>query len=208
MGNILISTIYKSESILNSIIETKPEKIILLVDLEEKREQKESIDFINKFIDTNKLNIEIQKEKIEVFNDTEIIKKIKKIFTSIEERKNIYLDISSSPKTQILNIYFFLGILRIKNIKKIFYLFYNEKERIFCEIPLFDFERLTDKEYSVLLQIEKNVDIKQNQISINIKSKESYVSKIISKLIDCKFLDKAEKLTLTKKAKIYLECFR
>ncbi|MCA9459114.1 MAG: hypothetical protein KC550_01040 [Nanoarchaeota archaeon] len=203
MGKVLFSTLYESKSIIKSSMTVNPTKIVLFVDAELKDKQKESLNFINETFKDQ--NIEIVQEVLDIFDSVSIAKKLK---TLVNKHINdeIYFDVSSSPKPQTLSILYYLTIERPKNLKDVFYYFYNSNENHFIKIPLFEIERLSEKEFSVIKELSKNINLLQKEISEKIDSTEGYTSKLIERLINSEYLIKENKgFVLTEKSKIYLE---
>lgn len=203
MGKVLFSTLYESKSIIKSSMTVHPTKIILFVDHELKEKQKESLNFIYETF--KEAEIEILEEKLDLFDNINIIKKIKSL---VKKYKNdeIYFDVSSSPKPQIFNIMNYLMISKPENLKDVFYYFYNSKESHFIRVPLFEIEKLSDKELLLIKAINSNNNLLQKEISEKIKSTEGYTSKLIEKLINSEYIEKIQKgFNLTEKGLIYLE---
>ncbi len=203
MGKILFSTLYESRSIIKSTMTVNPTKIVLFVDVELKEKQKESLNFIYETFKNE--NIEIVEEILDIFDGVNITKKLKKLVKK-HQSDEIYFDVTSSPKPQTLNILYYLTIARPKNLKDVFYYFYNSNENHFIKVPLFDIEKLSEKELAVIKELNKNINLLQKEISEKIDSTEGYTSKLIEKLIASEYLIKENKaFILTEKSKIYLE---
>lgn len=180
-----------------------PTKIVLFVDTELKDKQKESLNFIHETFKDE--NIEIVEEVLDIFDSINITKKLKKLINK-HSNDEIYFDVTSSPKPQTLSILNYLTISKPKNLKDVFYYFYNSNENHFIKVPLFEIEKLSEKEYLVIKELSKNINLLQREISEKIGSTEGYTSKLIERLISNDYLIKENKgFMLTEKSRIYLE---
>ncbi len=73
-------------------------------------------------------------------------------------------------------------------------------------VQIFGNEKLSEKELSVIKELNKNINLLQKEISEKIDSTEGYTSKLIERLINSGYLIKENKgFVLTEKSKIYLE---
>lgn len=202
MEKVLFSTLYESKFIIKSFMKVNPSKIVLIIDKEVKAKQQESLNFIKETFKDSSILIETI--QLELFNNIEIIKTIKDLIKKHNDYE-IFFDITSSLKPQTFAILTYLMIARPENLKDIFYYFYSDSINEFVKVPLFDVEKLSEKEYLVLKTLNTNNNLLQKDISEKIESTEGYTSKLIDRLILSQYIEKLEKgFRLTEKGNIYL----
>ena len=194
MSNILLSTIYDDNSVIFSIKKFDIDKVILLVDKKPDNIQNTSIKSIRNIF--NNL-VEIVEEKIDIYNITDIVKKVVDIIDSISEKDNIFVNITSGRKTQSLAVVF-ATYQRSRKINKIIYITEEKKDTIVLPILSFD---LTTSQLEILKNIDKMDSI--NKLEKRLEIGRAMIYRNIKDLQNRGFVEKTKNgLKLTEAGKI------
>ena len=190
MSNILLSTIYDDNSVIFSIKKFDIDKVILLVDKKPDNIQNTSIKSIRNIFN----NLE---EKIDIYNITDIVKKVVDIIDSISEKDNIFVNITSGRKTQSLAVVF-ATYQRSRKINKIIYITEEKKDTIVLPILSFD---LTTSQLEILKNIDKMDSI--NKLEKRLEIGRAMIYRNIKDLQNRGFVEKTKNgLKLTEAGKI------
>lgn len=183
MGGVLISTVYQGESIRLSIRDFNIKKVILLVDKEEKEQQRKSISEIKKIFEGI---VEIIEKKIDIYDILSISKETIKIIESVDMKDDIFVDVTHGRKLQSLGV-LFACYARQNRIKKIVY--WTEEDKRAIILPKISFH-INGKNKKVLENIESCKNL--NELASIVGVSRPMIYRYINNLEEMGFLEKTE----------------
>jgi len=146
---VLIATLYNPDPVLLACTRLSPDRLVILIDNEPDKVQKESLNLIK-----NSLGrvLDIKEVKIPVYDVVGIAKEIVKIIDLQPKDDELYLNITSGRKTQSMGV-LFGAYARSNFIKKIAYNPEEDKSAV-VYLPILSF-KLNDSQQSILECIDK-----------------------------------------------------
>lgn len=184
MARVLITTIYETESIVLAINRFSIDRVFLLSSQQTDEKQQAAIKSIQEHYEKI---IEIKEKKIPLYDIVATAQTTTDLIDAISNADEIFLNISTGRRTQILGI-LFAGYKRSNRIKKIIYV--TEKENEIITIPLLSFE-LTESQHKVLEQIENSDQIAK--LSEETDYSRAMVYRAIKELKDKGLIEENEK---------------
>ena len=145
MKRILIATVYSHEPVTVSAARLGVDKIILLIDKEPDKPQKEALEIIEKSVGPI-----VETVKTDVYDIVEVAKVARDIIDKYE-KDEIFVNITAGRKTKALGL-LYACYIRSKKINKIIYVTEEDKRMII--LPKLSFN-LKDTELKVLEYINK-----------------------------------------------------
>ena len=198
MIKLLIATIYNHYSIVSVIHKFSIDKLIILSDKEPDDTMKKSINLIN---DTFNKTISIKVEKIELYNILKVAEQVVDIIDGIEEKNEIYIDITSGRKPKSLGLLF--GVYaRSKRIKKIVYVTDDTNEII--TLPKMSYT-INSTEREILNHIHNDVTITTIKLAERLDLSKAIVYRYVKVLQEIDAIEKDdEQVKLTDFGRILL----
>ncbi len=194
MVKVLISPIYETPSIILAINRFSIERLYLLVDKKNDEKQQKAIQSIKEHYEKI---MEVKEKKVEVYDIVETAQGVSDLIDAIPNSDEIYLNISTGRRPQVLGV-LFAGYKRSCRIKKIIYATEDTNEII--TIPIIAFE-LTETQQKILERIEELDKIAQMSEDVDIS--KAMVYRAIKELKDKGFIEETEKgYKLTEAGKI------
>ena len=146
---VLIATLYNPDPVLLACTRLSPNRLILLIDEEPDKTQKESLKLIKSSMGRV---LDIKEVKIPLYDIVTIAKEIVKIIEIQPREDEIYMNITSGRKTQAMGV--LLGAYaRSSYVKKIAYNPEEDKSAI-VYLPILSF-KLNDSQKTILEHIDK-----------------------------------------------------
>jgi CRISPR-associated protein Csa3 len=146
---VLISTLYNPDPVLLACTRLSPDRLILLIDQEPDKKQKEALDLIQKSLGRV---LDIKAVKIPVYDVVGIAKEVVKIIDLQPKNDEIYFNITAGRKTQSMGV-LFGAYARSCLVKKIAYNPEEDKAAI-VYLPILSF-KLNESQLSILTNIDK-----------------------------------------------------
>lgn len=198
MSKLLIATIYNHYSIVSTINKFSINKLIILSDESPNETIQKSIDLIG---DAFQKAIEIKILKIDLYNIVKIASQVVDIIDNIEEKDEIYIDITSGRKPKSLGLLF--GVYsRSKRIKKIMYVTEDTNEII--TLPKMAYT-INATERDILTNINNDKNITTIKIADRLGLSKAMVYRYIKTLIEIDAIEKdGEQVILTDFGEILL----
>src|SRR3989338_5904625 len=144
---VLIATVYKSDPIMLACTRLGPERLYLLVDKEQDKEQEASVELIKSSLG-NVIDIKIV--KTEVYDIVEVAKKAVEIIDMQPKEDHIFVNITSGRKPKALGL-LFAAYARHDRVSKIAYNPEEDKNSI-VYLPRLSF-KLTESQKKILEEI-------------------------------------------------------
>ena len=198
MAKLLIATIYNHYSIVASIHKFSINRIIILSDKTPNDTMKKSIELIK---DAFNKTLTIKIEELELYNIIKVAKHVVDIIDNIEEKDEIYVDITSGRKPKSLGLLF--GVYaRAKRIKKIVYVTEDTNEII--TLPKMSYT-LNSTERDILTSISKDQCITTIKLAERLDLSKAIVYRYIKNLQEIDAIEKdGEQVQLTDFGEILL----
>jgi len=191
MTKILIAIMYSYEPITAIATKISADRLILLIDKKPDNIQKKSIDLIKKSLGSV---LEITTVPIEVYNIVEISREAIRIIDLLSDKDEIYVDITSSRKTQALGL-LFGAYARCDRIKKISYV--TEETKQVISLPKVSYN-LTSAQKRIVEYISKNNIKSMTDFSDDIDVSRGMLYKHIKELKDMDVIEEtSEGIKLT-----------
>lgn len=194
---VLIATLYNPEPVLLACTRLSPDRLILLIDTESDKVQKESLSLIK-----NSLGrvLDIKEVKIPVYDVVGIAKEVVKIIDLQPKNDEIYLNITAGRKTQSMGV-LFGAYARSNYIKKIAYNPEEDKSAV-VYLPILSF-KLNESQQSILESIDKKKIETYNDLIKETGLSSAMVYRSIDELKHMDFVEMTEKgFALTDAGKI------
>lgn len=171
---VLIATLYNPDPVLLACTRLSPDRLVILIDNEPDKVQKESLNLIK-----NSLGrvLDIKEVKIPVYDVVGIAKEVVKIIDLQPKDDELYLNITSGRKTQSMGV-LFGAYARSNYIKKIAYNPEEDKSAV-VYLPILSF-KLNDSQQSILECIDK----KKIETHADIAKETGLSSAMVYKSID------------------------
>src|SRR3989339_853229 len=146
---VLIATLYNPDPVLLACTRLSPERLILLIDEEPDKKQKEALDLIK-----NSLGrvLDIKEEKIPKYEIVSIAKEVVKIIELQPRDDEIYFNITAGRKTQSIGV-LFGAYTRSEYVRKIAYNPEEDKTAV-VYLPILSF-RLNESQQTILENIDR-----------------------------------------------------
>lgn len=148
---VLIATLYNPDPVLLACTRLSPERLVLLIDDEPDKKQKESLALIK-----NSLGrvLDIKEVKIPKYEIVTIAKEVVKIIDLQPKDDELYFNITAGRKTQSMGV-LFGAYARSKYIKKIAYNPEEDKNSV-VYLPILSF-KLNESQQTILENIDKKI---------------------------------------------------
>ena len=180
---VLIATVYRyPEPVLLAATRLGPDRMILLIDKELKKEQESSVKLIQ---DSLGKVIDIKLVKTEVYDIVEIAKKVVEIIDLEPNDNQIFINITGSRKTQAIGV-LLAAYARHDKVKKIAYNPEEEKKDVIY-LPRLSF-KLTETQKKILEEIDKHPDLSIADISKKVDISMAMAYRAIGELEDMDFV--------------------
>ena len=146
---VLIATLYNPDPVLLACTRLSPERLILLIDEEPDKKQKEALDLIK-----NSLGrvLDIKEVKIQKYEIVSIAKEVVKIIELQPRDDEIYFNITAGRKTQSIGV-LFGAYTRSEYVRKIAYNPEEDKTAV-VYLPILSF-RLNESQQTILENIDR-----------------------------------------------------
>ncbi|HAG50356.1 MAG TPA: hypothetical protein DCL42_03350 [Deltaproteobacteria bacterium] len=146
---VLIATLYNPDPVLLACTRLSPERLILLIDEEPDKKQKEALDLIK-----NSLGrvLDIKEVKIPKYEIVSIAKEVVKIIELQPRDDEIYFNITAGRKTQSIGV-LFGAYTRSEYVRKIAYNPEEDKTAV-VYLPILSF-RLNESQQTILENIDR-----------------------------------------------------
>jgi CRISPR locus-related DNA-binding protein len=194
---VLIATLYNPDPVLLACTRLSPNRLILLIDNEPDKVQKESLKLIK-----NSLGrvLDIKEVKIPVYDLVPIAKEVVNIIELQPREDEIYINITAGRKTQMMGV--LLGAYaRSSYIKKIAYNPEEDKSSI-VYLPILSF-KLNDSQKAILDSIDKKKILTYADLAAETELSSAMVYKSITELKQMDFVEMTDKgFVLTDAGKI------
>ncbi|MCX6803410.1 MAG: CRISPR-associated CARF protein Csa3 [Candidatus Diapherotrites archaeon] len=184
MARVLITPIYETGSISLAVNRFSIERVFLLVSKKTDDTQQAAVKYIK---DHYEKIIEIKEKKIELYDLVETAHQVKDVIDDLSNTDEIYLNISTGRRTQVLGI-LFAAYKRPDRIKKIFYVASENNEII--TIPILSLD-VTPAQQKILENIEE-ID-KISEMSTEIEVSKAMVYRAIKELKDKGLIEESDK---------------
>jgi len=195
---VLIATLYNPDPVLLACTRLSPDRLILLIDEEPDKKQKEALNLIK-----NSLGrvLDIKEVKIPVYDIVAIAKKTVEIITMQPKDDWIFLNITAGRKTQSMGV-LFGAYARSNYIKKIAYNPEEDKSAV-VYLPILSF-KLNESQQKILESIDKKKSQTYADLAKDTDLSSAMVYRSITELKDMDFVETSDEngFTLTDAGKI------
>ena len=198
MAKVLIATLYSPDPVLLAANRLGPDRLILLIDKEQNKEQQESYKLIKESLGRV---VDVKQVKTEVYDIVKVAEKAVEIIDIQPKDDELFINITSGRKTKALGL-LFAAYARIKRVKKIAYNPEEDKNAVVW-LPKLAF-KLTDSQRKVLEILTKP---EHKKLSLSELAEETGISRAmfyrnIDELRDLGFITTENGLDLTDAGKI------
>lgn len=193
---ILIATVYSPEPVLLAATRLGPDRMILLTDKEQNKEQDTSVKLIQ-----NSLGkvIDIKVIKTDNYNIVEVAKKVVEIIDMQPNDDHIFINITSGRKTKAIGL-LFAAYARHDKVSKIAYNPEEDKNKVIY-LPRLSF-KLTESQKAILEEIDKHPGLSIADISKKVELSTAMLYRAIGELEDLDFISKENGYELTDAGRI------
>jgi len=175
---VLIATVYKSDPIMLACTRLGPERLYLLVDKEQDKEQEASVELIKSSLG-NVIDIKIV--KTEVYDIVEVAKKAVEIIDMQPKEDHIFVNITSGRKPKALGL-LFAAYARHDRVSKIAYNPEEDKNSI-VYLPRLSF-KLTESQKKILEEIGNKKYESTGELAEKIELSTAMLYRAIAELED------------------------
>ena len=194
---VLIATVYSPEPVLLAATRLGPERLILLVDKDSDKEQKNSVKLIE---DSLGKVIDVKVVETETYDIVAIATKCVEIIDMQPKDDEIYVNITSGRKTKAIGL-LFAAYARHDKVTKIAYNPEEEKENSIVYLPRLSF-KLTESEKTILEAIAKGKYESISDLSNKINLSTAMLYRAIDELKDMDLITTDVGIRLTDAGKI------
>ena len=189
---VLIATLYNPDPVLLACTRLGPERLILLIDEEPDKKQKDALDLIKGSLGRV---LDIKVVKIPVYDVVAIASKVVEIIDMQPKDDLVYLNITGGRKTMAMGV-LFGGYARSSRVKKIAYNPEEDKSSVIY-LPIMSF-KLNESQKNILGALEKKPTESISELAEETKLSAAMVYRSIDELKDMDLVegtDKTFKLT-------------
>lgn len=189
---VLIATLYNPDPVLLACTRLGPERLILLIDEEPDKKQKDALDLIKGSLGRV---LDIKVVKIPVYDVVAIASKVVEIIDMQPKDDLVYLNITGGRKTMAMGV-LFGGYARSSRVKKIAYNPEEDKSSVIY-LPIMSF-KLNESQKNILGALEKKPTESISELAEETKFSAAMVYRSIDELKDMDLVegtDKTFKLT-------------
>jgi len=193
---VLIATIYNPDPVLLSCTRLSPDRLVLLIDDESDKKQKDALKLIK-----NSLGrvIDIKEVKIPLYDIVKIASEIVKIVDLQPKDDSIYINITSGRKTQSMGV-LFGAYARASMVKKIAYNPEDKGPAVY--LPILSF-KLNDSQKKILESLDKKKIENYAELAADTELSTAMVYRSLDELKDMDFVEVTDKgFKLTEAGKI------
>ncbi|MFH0955317.1 MAG: CRISPR-associated CARF protein Csa3 [Candidatus Micrarchaeota archaeon] len=183
MARVLITPVYRTDSIVLAINRFSIDRVYLLSSTETDDKQQAAIKTIKEHYEKI---IEIKEKKVPVYEIVSVAHAVTDMIDMVPNGDEIYLNVSTGRRTQSFGV-LFAGYQRSTKIKKIIYV--TEEKNEIITIPILSFD-LTDSQQKVLERIEDSTQIAK--LADETKLSPAMVYRAIKELKDKGFIEETE----------------
>ena len=194
---VLIATVYSPEPVLLAATRLGPERLILLVDKDSDKEQKNSVKLIE---DSLGKVIDVKVVETETYDIVAIATKCVEIIDMQPKDDEIYVNITSGRKTKAIGL-LFAAYARHDKVTKIAYNPEEEKENSIVYLPRLSF-KLTESEKTILEAIAKGKYESISDLANKINLSTAMLYRAIDELKDMDLITTDVGIRLTDAGKI------
>lgn len=180
---VLIATLYNPEPVLLTCTKLSPDRLILLIDQEPNKIQKEALDLIQKSVG---LVLDVKIVNIPVYDVVEIAKEVVKIIDLQPKNDEIYINVTAGRKTQSMGV-LFGAYARNKVVKKIAYS-PDEKESKTIYLPILGF-KMSESQQQIISIIDKEGVKTYSDLAKATKLSQAMVYRSIEELKNMDFIE-------------------
>lgn len=173
MSKVIVATLYSIEPVMSATTKLGADKLVLLIDKKPNTKQEESLTLIKKSLGSV---VQIKTIKIDPYDIVQIADEVVKVLDLLDERDEIYSNITSGRKTMCLGL-LYASYCRINRIKKIIYI--TEEENRLISLPKLSYnltesqrrviDYLASHSHETLAELAKATDISRGMLYRNLK---------------------------------------